>query len=88
MVGGAHGHEDRGADTDRGGVQQGDPRADHPRLLQRLDPPPTGGGGEADAFRQLAHRQIGLPLQGGEDPSVDRIEFLQAHGNWNFVLYY
>jgi len=60
------------------GIEQGDPPADEAGLFQRLDPAGAGGGGEADAFRQLQVAQLAMLLQQGQNAAIGAIQFQQA----------
>ncbi len=66
-------HEHGDPDVELGSVEQGDPAADDPRLLEVLDAPPAGRGREPGAFGDLRYRQGRVLLQAVEYLPVDTV---------------
>ena len=65
-------HDD--AVAERGGIEVGMVAADHPRLLQRLDPPEAGRRGETDALGQFDVGHPAIVLKQREDLPVDPVQ--------------
>ncbi len=58
-------------------VEDGHAALDDPVVLQALDPPPAGAGGEADALGDLRHRQAGVVLDQIEDSGIDGVQTIR-----------
>ena len=75
---GAQQHEHRHSDVQPGGVEESGPALDVALLLEALDAPPAGRGGQLDVPRDLGQRQVGVLLQQRKYLLVDPVHVFPA----------
>ncbi len=74
MIARLDGDEDRQVEVELGRIEQRDAPADVARLLQALDPPPTGVLRKPHLFGEIGQGRGGVGLQRLQDAFVEFVE--------------